>query len=165
MSGPGWLPCAVLTTPEASGWGAPAPAQLCLGRGGEPCPPGVISLSSASVPGAVGRKQQAVTLREVGARRRGPVGRNKGPEEGGPGQAAWPDGGRRPGGSPHPELVLGRALGAPEVGCQLARVSEGMSPLLSGLDFLPRGGGQDAAWAAGSQRPLSEFGCAVGWGP
>lgn len=31
----------------------------------------MISLSSASVPGAVGREQQAVTLREVGARRRG----------------------------------------------------------------------------------------------
>lgn len=84
--------------------------------------------------------------------------RARGTEEGDPGRAAWPDGGHRPGVSPHPELVLGRALGAPEVGCLLGQGlgGEGVSRLLCGLDLLPRWvtgpGGPDAARAAGSQK-------------
>lgn len=111
--------------------------------------------SFASVPGAVGGSS---TLSPSG--RWGHGEEASGTEEGGPGRAAWPEGGRGPGGPPHPELLLGRTLGAPEGAACWPVSQKRESPPLH-LDFLPRVGGRP--WGTGrSQKAPPESGCAAG---
>lgn len=119
-------------------WGL---SQLCLVGGGEPWPPGVIS---HPLPPCPGQWAGSSTLSPSG--RWGHGEEASGTEEGGPGRAAWPEGGRGPGGPPHPELELGRTLGAPEGAACWPASQKRESPPLH-LDFLPRVGGRP--WGSG----------------